>query len=140
MKQLFFRLGVEDFSGIWKFVLQFIKFGLVGIINTLLFFCVYYSLSYFGVHYILANLAGFILGTLNAYYWNIKYVFKAKGYSIRSLFKVYVSYGFTLTLQTGLLYILVDLIVISHLIAPIITLLITIPTNFLLNKFWSFKE
>ncbi|MHB1315840.1 MAG: GtrA family protein [Christensenellales bacterium] len=120
---------------------QFIKFGLVGLSNTLISLGVYYLLVYLNVHYILANIAGFLVSVLNAYYWNSRYVFPKGSQKRRSAFlKCFVAYGFTFLLGTLLLFLMVDQIGISDKVAPIINLCITIPANFLLNKVWAFKE
>lgn len=138
------KIFKKEFSGnIVEWIIQLIKFGIVGISNTAISLVVYYIFMYLGAHYILANTMGFILGTINAYYWNNKYVFKKKKNEERSLVKVgtkvFISYGFTFLLSTVLLYLLVDIGGISKLVAPIINLVITIPINFLLNKLWAFK-
>ena len=61
-----------------KKIWQFIKFGMVGIVNTLLSEGIYCVLVFFDIHYLVAYLVGFILSVLNAYYWNNKCVFKAE--------------------------------------------------------------
>ena len=127
----------EDLFNIIK---QFVKFGLVGLSNTIINLAVYYGLLYLGVHYLIANTVGFIVSVLNAYYWNRKYVFKKSENKIsKSLIKTYVSYGSTFLLGTGLMFVMVHCFRISETVAPIIILLVTIPLNFLLNKFWAFK-
>ena len=123
---------------------QFMKFGIVGISNTIISLVIYYLLTYFEVHYIIANTVGFIGGTLNAFYWNNKYVFKSKGNKERPIIttgiKVFISYGASFLLSTILLFLLVDIMGVSDMIAPIINLAITIPLNFILNKLWAFKS
>ena len=95
---------------------------------------------YFNVNYIVANTIGFIVSVLNSYYWNNKYVFdKTEGGTVKPLIKVFMSYGSTFLLGTFLLFLMVQVIGLSELIAPLINLVITIPINFLLNKFWAFK-
>lgn len=121
-------------------IYQFIKFGLVGCSNTVISLAIYYVLVYFKINYIIANIVGFIVSVLNAYYWNSKYVFKSNNNNKKSkIIKTYCSYGLTFLLSNGLLYFQVDILGISKIIAPIVSLLVTIPTNFLLNKFWTFK-
>ena len=122
-------------------VKQFLKFGVVGTSNTLLFLAIYYVLVLFaGVHYILANAIAFSISVLNAYYWNSKYVFKGNtGNMPKQLAKVYASYGTTFLVSTGLLFLMVDTIGISEVVAPVINLGVTVPLNFLLNKFWAFR-
>ena len=53
--------------------------------------------------------------------------------------KTYLSYGITFVLSTVLLYLEVDIFCWSAVISPIINLMITIPLNFFLNKFWAFR-
>lgn len=126
-----------------KLAWQFFKFGIVGAANTLVSMAVYYVLIGIGVYYIIAHTAGYIVGTLNAYYWNSKYVFRKQTGEVRSgtksLLKSFVSYGGTFLLSTVLLYFWVDMIGISDRIAPIINLFITTPLNFVLNKLWAFR-
>jgi Predicted membrane protein len=121
---------------------QFIKFGIVGVSNTLLALFIYYILIFCNVHYIIANTIGFVCSVINAYYWNSKYVFndnKSERNHVRSFIKVFVSYASTFILGTVLLYLWIDIIHISDMVAPIINLCITIPLNFLMNKVWAMK-
>lgn len=140
MNKLLAKFHINNKEDFLKFCKQFIKFGLVGVSNTLLSLAIYYILVLINVNYILANIIAFIISVLNAYYWNNKYVFKDSAQTkYKKLIKVYLSYGITFLLSTFLLYIMVDCISISKYIAPIINLIITIPLNFLLNKLWAFK-
>ena len=140
MRTLLEKLGIVDRASFWAFVKQFAKFGIVGISNTLISLAIYYALVFLGLHYIIAYIIAFVISVLNAYYWSRKYVFnQSKDKSKWQLAKVYVVYGFTFLLSMGLLYLMVDFIGISELIAPIINLCVTVPLNFLLNKFWAFR-
>ena len=140
MKKRPMRLGIGDANSFWAFAGQFIKFGIVGISNTALSLLIYYVLVYIGVHYLISNVAAFMLSVLNACFWNSKYVFKAGGGNkAKLLAKVYACYGLTFALSMGLLYLMMDMLGVSELIAPIINLCITVPANFLLNKFWAFR-
>lgn len=126
---------------ILKNILQLIKFGIVGISNTLVSLLVYYLLIFFNVNYIIANTAGFIVGVLNAYYWSNRYVFHSlteKG-QLSIMIKVFMSYWLTFMLNTGLLFLMIAFLDISRYVAPIIILFIITPINFLLNKYWAFK-
>lgn len=133
-------MKINNKKNLLNTTIEFIKFGIVGVSNTLISLCIYYILVYFNMNYIIANTIGFIISVLNAYYWNNKYVFNktTKGI-LQSLIKTFASYGVTFVLSTVLLVIMVDYLNISQIIAPILNLIITIPLNFLLNKFWAFK-
>lgn len=122
-----------------KALIQFLKFCIVGLSNTVISLAVYYIILYFGVHYVIASILSFIISVLNAYYWNYKYVFNTKSDILKSLIKTYTSYGFSYVLSTTLLIILVEYYNISEFLAPILVLVITVPLNFILNKFWAFK-
>ncbi|NLL91885.1 MAG: GtrA family protein [Ruminococcaceae bacterium] len=123
---------------------QFIKFGLVGVSNTLISYVTYAVLVYFGVQYVFANVIAFVISVLNSFYWNNKFVFKKEKDETRSVFrsllKTFISYASTgLILANFLLLILVEKFKISKYLAPVFILVVTIPLNFLLNKFWAFK-
>ena len=125
-------------------IYQFIKFGIVGASNTLIAYVIYSICVYIGIHYLLANALGFFISVLNAYYWSDRFVFKKGEGEARSviwtLAKTYVAYGSTgLLLASILLYFYVDKLHISEYIAQLLVLVITIPLNFIINKFWSFK-
>lgn len=130
---------------------QFIKFGFVGGINTVLSLAIYYLFLRINPEwYLLGNMVGFVVATLNAYLWNSRFVFSGKTSSQKSekmlpqkwakLIKTYISYGISLGLGTALLYFWVQVIGISKAIAPAVNLVITIPLNFCMNKFWVYKR
>lgn len=119
---------------------QFMKFGLVGVSNTLISYATYTILVLLGLHFLLANLIGFVVSVLNSYYWNNKYVFRKEDRAHwKALMKTFMAYGTTLLLSTLLLQLLVEGLGVPELLAPLPVLLITIPLNYLMNKFWAFR-
>ena len=75
---------------------------------------------------------------------NNRFVFKLEEGKTRSfgkaLFKTYLSYGVTgIVLNPVLNTVWVSVCHISDRIAPLISLVIAIPINFLMNKLWAFK-
>jgi putative flippase GtrA len=126
-----------------KIFKQFLKFGVVGVANTAISYIVYAALVYFGLHYILSNVLAFLAGMVNAFYWNNKLVFKESRENRNaniSAIKMIVAYSFSgLILGSFLLYIFVDSFGISEYIAMIFVLFVTVPLNFILNKFWVFR-
>ena len=130
--------------------LQFIKFGIVGITNNIVFFIVYYLVivllknSAIKYDYIIGNVIGFFISVFWSYIINNKYVFvlakDEKRSFWKSLLKTYISYGFTgIVLNNVLSYIGISVFNISKYISPLINLFITIPLNFVMNKYWAFK-
>lgn len=138
-----FRLNVKEEN--WDKWCQFVKFGLVGVSNTLISYAVYVILIVCSVHYLVASLAGFFISVINAYYWNDKYVFKADEDEKQAWWKVFLktftSYAGTgLILNNILLILWVNVLGIHEMIGPILNLFITIPLNFILNKYWAFRN
>ena len=140
--RLLSRLNIHSKEEFYHFVQQFTKFGLVGVSNTAISLAIYYTFIVLDpALYIVGNTVGFVVSVLNAYYWNNKYVFKKNEQGhLRTVFKTYMAYGSTFALGTVLLYVMVQMLGVSKVLAPLINLIITIPLNFLLNKFWAFKE
>lgn len=132
--------------GFYKLVVQFFKFGLVGVCNTAISLAIYYIFIFVDKDlYIAGNVVGFIVSTFNAYFWNNKYVFKEKDnkkntISKHKIVKTYISYAITLLLGTALLSVQVELLNINEKIAPLINLAITVPINFLMNKLWVYRS
>ena len=124
-------------------LVQFVKFGIVGLSNTLISYVVYAVGVRIGVHYLCASVLGFVISVLNSFYWNNKYVFKQEGEErnlLKTLLKTFLAYAFTgLILANILLYIWVDILGISEYLGPVINLIITVPLNFVINKLWAFR-
>ncbi|PKM79000.1 MAG: GtrA family protein [Firmicutes bacterium HGW-Firmicutes-13] len=129
-----------------KIFSQFIKFGLVGISNTLISTFIAFTIVFlFGktsTIAILGNLCGFLVSVSNSFYWNNKYVFKNKTEKREPFifFKVIISYSLSLFISSLLIYYLVDHLHVNPYIALISRLIVIVPINFLLNKYWAFKD
>ncbi len=122
-----------------KSIVQFIKFGIVGVSNTFIALTVYYLLLWLGAIYLIANTISWIVSVFNAFYWNNRCVFENDIPWLKAIIKTYISYGVSFVAGTILLIIFVEVCNISDKIAPLLTLLLTIPMNFIMNKYWTFK-
>ena len=123
---------------------QFFKFGLVGVSNTAISYGTYALLTYIGCPYVLSNIIAFVVSVLNSFFWNNRYVFKKGDSEHRNpwwtLAKTFLAYGSTgLILSNVLLVIFVEKCNMNKYIAPLLILVITIPLNFIINKFWAFR-
>ena len=132
---------------------QFVKFGLVGVSNTIIGYLIY-ALSLKGMRLLnlwpsydiyIAQFIMFVLSVAWSYFWNNRFVFKGnvktKKDIVISLLKTYATYAFTsLFLSEVLLMFWVRIAGINEYIAPVLNLLITVPLNFLLQKYWAFKK
>lgn len=134
----------------WEGFMQFVKFGVIGVSNTLLAYVLnigtLFLLKPFHLSwdYFAGNIVGFLLSVLWSFYWNNKYVFTQEDGQKRNpwkaLLKTYISYGFTgIILNNMLSWVWIEKLGISKLIAPMINLLLSVPLNFIINKFWAFR-
>ena len=127
-----------------KSLIQFIKFGIVGVSNTLLALSIYYFFIWINKSfYQFGNIVGWLISVAWSCYWKNRFVFSQEqnGWKLllKRLGKSYISYGISFILSVILLYIQVEILKWSEIIAPIVILSITIPLNFLMNKYWTFK-
>lgn len=149
---LFKLVGKELKDDFYHTFMQFVRFGIVGVSNTAISYVLYIlSLTILkkfefiqNIDYVIAQIIAFLLSVLWSFYWNNKMVFvvpKDKKRNIgKTLLKTYISYSFTgLFLNSILLILWVQVCGISEYIAPIINLLVSVPLNFVINKFWAFK-
>lgn len=126
----------------WKQVLgQFIKFGIIGLSNTFISTAVYYVFIWIDTDlYFLGNVMGWIVSVFNSFYWNNRFVFINSEFSWwEKLIRTYIAYGGSFVVGSLLLALQVSVLGISAWLAPWINMAITIPLNFILNKFWAFK-
>jgi len=152
--EVLFKITKKELTPeIKKGVMEFVKFGIVGLSNTLISYFIYLivlnTLDSLGIFvqfdYFIANIVAFVLSVLWSFYWNNKYVFKVEDGKERNivsaLIKTYMSYAFTgLLLNNVLAYVWIDMLSINKNVAPLITLIISVPINFVMNKLWAFKS
>ena len=144
MKMIFDRFGVHSREEVRALAIQFIKFGLVGLSNTLISWFFYYLFLWINEDlYLVGSIVGGVVSIANAFFWNDRFVFKGKNNDLKSklsrLVRTYVSYGGTSILAIALLWTQINLLGVPKTIAPLTNLLITVPLNFLINKLWAFK-
>ena len=132
--------------------IQFVKFGLIGFMNTFINYgifalCYYlFSLRFEGdilkTLAIVSNLMAFCVTVFIAYVLQVKYVFDGGGQSKgRMLVKSYTVYGFSNgVMENVILGVCINFFGIIPYLAKFVPMFITIPTNFLLHKYWVYKE
>lgn len=152
-----------------KTLVQFIKFGLVGVSNTIVSYAIYAVVFYLSENYLLANVLSWLLSVLHAYLWQNIFVFRqeenaGKRVWWQVLLKTYAAYAFTgLILNNILLWLWIDVIDISRFCGgiieglsgmgllmtsrqfagyagPLLNMVFSIPINFVMNKFWAYKQ
>lgn len=142
---------MQHLTSKYKTMIQFFKFGIIGVTNTIIA-CLLNIGFLWLLHpyhiawdYIAGNMMGFILSVLWAFYWNNKFVFREEpGQSrswLKTLLKTYLAYAFTgIILNNILSYIWITVFAVSKYVTPLFNLIISVPINFIINKFWAFKK
>src|ERR1700728_1980968 len=101
-------------------VVQFVKFGIVGVSNTLLTLVVYtVLLKVFGVWYLAASGIGFVVGATNGFLLNRRWTFREHVGDALTPVRWGVVQGVGLGIDEGLLYLLVHDASLDKLLAQV---------------------
>jgi putative flippase GtrA len=118
-------------------VIQFIRFGTVGLGNTAIDFAAFFLLTSGGVPYLLAQVLSYSAGVINSFLLNRKWTFQVTHKaSISELAKFIILNGFSLLISTGLLFILQDVNHEGLWLSKIIATAGGIVVNFLGSRIW----
>lgn len=150
-------------------IVQFVKFGLVGVSNTIISYGIemlcYYLLmknsrfpmlvstlrsigiqaSDEQVKVVVVTLLAFIVSVANSYFWNNRYVFcsegkKTIGQHATAFLRMAACYAVTGLVISPVIKLILSGAGIPYWIASLCALCLMIPLNFLLNKFWAFAS
>lgn len=122
---------------IYKY-LDFIKFCIVGLSNTLISLIIYYVLLKLHINYLISSGIAYFCGIFNGYFWSSRFVFVKKK-NMNSAIKFFVVYMSSLVINLVLMYIFVDIFKINKILSQVITIGFNVLYNFILNKVWTFK-
>lgn len=117
--------------------LQLIKFGIVGIIATLLEWVIFYVFTnLLNVHYSISTVIGFSISTIFNYYASIKFVFNVnKDKNVVSNFINFILFSVIgLMLNELILWICIDKFYLYNMIAKVIATFIVMIFNFITRK------
>lgn len=135
-------------------LVQFVKFGMVGVMNTIISYAtemLCYYVFFSGANWfentviVMSSVIAFAVSVTNAYYWNNRFVFRneeRKGFKkhLIAYGKTVLCYALTGLIIAPLLKIWLTGMEIPYWGAVLLTLIVTVPMNFLMNKFWAFGE
>ncbi len=121
---------------------QFIKFGLIGVLNTLIDLIAYiFFTRILFWHYLVAALFAFIISASSSFILNSYWTFEVLQEKIKLRYAKFLLVALGgLCLTELFLYILVDKFYWFDLWAKIFTVLIVVNWNFFLQKYWTFKK
>ena len=120
---------------------QFIKFSLVGLLNTAIHYGIFYvTYQYMGLYHLLASTIGFCFAVTNSYLINKHWTFKTRGSKVHHEFAKFITVNLvTLSINLGSMALLVEQCGMDPRIAQLASIGLTLSINFLGNKFWTFR-
>lgn len=121
---------------------QMIKYGLVGVINTLITAVIIFTLmNGLGVSYQISNAIGYVAGFFNSFILNKLWTFKTSQTSTVSQFiKFAAVFAVCYLIQLGLVIILVEKLSISKNLSQLAGMVFYTLIGFLFNKLFTFKD
>ena len=118
----------------------FLKYGMVGVVNTIFGYSIIFGLMLVGISPILSNFTGYFFGIILSYFLNKRYTFQSKKRHVAkemskffiSMFTAYIVNLFILNLCYKILY-------INPYISQLIAGASYVGSGYLLSKLWVFK-
>lgn len=137
-----------------KTLLQLLRYGVVGVLNTLLtLFVIYILKSFFDVNPWISNACGYVAGFINSFIWNKLWVFRSTRHYLREsiMFGIgfLICYGLQfvvtwfLTNHTPLgswEFTLIGLVFSGYGVATLLGMVIYTLANFIYNRLVTFTE
>lgn len=128
MKKLIIKLFNTFFNE------NFLKFVIIGIINTIIDISIFEIFKFLGVFYMIAKVISFSCGLISSFFLNTVY-----NYKIKPTFKKFVIYPVSalpnFIIQMVGIYIMVDIMSIDTSIANVVIMIIAIPITFLVTRY-----
>ena len=124
------------------FFLLLIRYGIVGVVASLVHGIISYSLvEFLQIRFMIAHFIGFIFGTITAYLGHYFYSFKDQRDHKRLFFKFLLISGIAFFIHEFGAYYLVTQAGFSYKSQVLPFLLVVVPFfTFLLNRFWVFSK
>ncbi|MDD2436116.1 MAG: GtrA family protein [Massilibacteroides sp.] len=124
-----------------EIIRQAIRYGLVGVLNTLITaIVIWVMMKVFGVSDVASNITGYIFGLINSFVWNKQWTFQSKASWYSSAYRFGVVFAVCYLLQLGLLLYLNKKLTIDPYYNQLIAMAFYTIVNFIMNKFYTFKS
>ena len=121
-------------------LVQFVKFGIVGVSNTVIAFATYtFLLKVLGVWYLAASAIGFALGATNGFLLNRRWTFSGHVGDSLTPVRWGVVQCCGLALNLGLLFMFVHDVKIDKLVAQALAQVVVTVGTFFVNRAWTFR-
>ena len=123
-----------------KFLLQVLSYSLIGVLNSIItLVLILYIYDILDLHYLIANLIGYIVGLINSFILNKKYTFKSKENLSREIFLFFLLFVICYFLNVLTVMFFMEFLNIDNTLSQIAGMLTYTATNFIGNKYWTFR-
>lgn len=121
--------------------IQFIKFSLIGFLNTGIHYGIFLiCFGLLGIHYLIASVIGYCAGVINSFILNKLWTFRTKGTRKDVEFAKFVVVNMVaLSINVGSLKFFVAFVDMRPELGQVIAIGFAIIVNFLGNKLWTFR-
>ena len=117
---------------------QFFQFNFVGILNTVLSYCVFiFFLNYF--NYVISLLISHLIGVAHSYIWNKYWTFKKANSGTNVFLKFNLVYVVVFVANVASLSFLVEILKFNPVIGQLMVLPVIAIISFIGHKYWSFN-
>lgn len=130
---------------LYKKYKEIINYIIFGGLTTVVNFAVYFTcIDLFNIHYLVSNVIAWFLSVVFAYVTNRLFVFEKVNFSITGIIReIVLFFGARLlsgAIETGSLFIMVDLAGLSDKISKIIVAVVVVILNYVFSKLVVFKK
>ncbi len=128
-----------------KPLLELIKYGICGALSTILDIGVFWLLAnVFNLYYLIANAIAWIVALFFSFLVNKYYVFESKSFKkevwVKESVEFFGARGLACGIDMGGMYYLVSVIGVNKNYAKLIITVVVIIINYILSKYWIFKN
>lgn len=121
-----------------------VNYLIFGVATTAVNFVVYGVLVFFGVYYLTAQVIAWIAAVVFAYITNRIWVFESHRRGVRAILAEFASFTasrlFSFGIETFLLWLMVDILHLSEMIAKLPVAVITVVLNYVTGKLLVFRK
>ena len=118
---------------------QIIKFGMVGVANTIIGYFTYLILIAEGINVQLAMAGNWIIGSIFSFFLNKYWTFGQKNNDFKSVIRFIMVCTFAMLLNIALVTIAVNYIGMEKRIGGLVSMIFVIAVNFIGQKFFAFR-
>lgn len=118
----------------------FVKYSLVGVLNTVLSYSLFCLFVFLKLHYSFALVFSYAIAIAHSYIWNRHWTFRSKDPVGMETVKFISAYVLSLFLNMIFLRIFIDGMSISPVISQAMGICLVVPVTFMLMRLWVFYD